>query len=63
MTKWSIFGASRRVGWRTSERVCTLRVSELTDHRPRERWDPATTLVAPGSAPRQKNDLRPEKWY
>ncbi|WP_287287237.1 MULTISPECIES: hypothetical protein [unclassified Okeania] len=32
-------------------------------HRPRERCDPATTPVAPGSAPREKNDLRSEKWY
>ncbi|NES67457.1 MAG: hypothetical protein F6K24_20570 [Okeania sp. SIO2D1] len=63
MTKRSIFGASRRVGWRSSERVCTLRVSSLADHRPRERCDPATTPVASGSAPREKNDFRPEKWY
>ncbi|NES69092.1 MAG: hypothetical protein F6K24_29600 [Okeania sp. SIO2D1] len=32
-------------------------------NRPRERCDPATTPVVPVSAPREKNDFRPEKWY
>ncbi|NEQ75671.1 MAG: hypothetical protein F6K23_23070 [Okeania sp. SIO2C9] len=44
------------VGW-DGEETCAI------SNRPRERCDPATTPVAPGSAPREKNDFRPEKWY
>ncbi|NEQ74960.1 MAG: hypothetical protein F6K23_19110 [Okeania sp. SIO2C9] len=42
------------VGW-DGEETCAI------SNRPRERCDPATTPVAPGSAPRQKNDFQPEK--
>ncbi|NEQ78481.1 MAG: hypothetical protein F6K23_39125 [Okeania sp. SIO2C9] len=37
--------------------------TSLADHRPRERCDPATRPVAPGSAPREKENLRPKNWY
>ncbi|NET46240.1 hypothetical protein [Okeania sp. SIO2B3] len=32
-------------------------------NRLRERCDPATTPVAPGSAPTEKDNLHPQKWY
>ncbi|WP_287520075.1 hypothetical protein [Okeania sp. SIO2C2] len=54
MTKRSL--AQLPEGW-DGEENCAI------SNRPRERCDPATTPVAPVSAPREKNDFRPEKWY